>query len=217
MDGAGHGDDLQGLTLRLEQRLGLPPHSAKTAFVEMEVEKPGDPTRFFRPCVSPDVTTSSCQLGLPPSCPLPGSGNDAEACHAHRDFYLNQYSSYGVALPTGYPWTSFGYTFDWAFDTPGVEGETDFVQYGESEYVIAKGRARHREKHGGHARLLRHAIETGILLRHARPNRQGAAKKHRRGRPHAHFMCGIVRYPESLAFLDGLPTASPPCGHIRGR
>ncbi len=130
-----HGDYLPGITLRLEQRLGMPPHSAKTAFVEFEVANPDKQSQIFRPCASPSVTTSTCAMGPPASCD-PG---DAQ-CHRHYDFFMGQYYySYGVSLPAEYPWTSLGYTFDWAHKAIGLEDTPDFVQYGGSEYVVPKG------------------------------------------------------------------------------
>ncbi|MGB9365297.1 MAG: hypothetical protein WCE79_04710 [Xanthobacteraceae bacterium] len=132
------GGDLASLTLRVEQRLGMPPQSAKSSFVEFEVANPGNPDGIFRPCASADVTTKTCELGPPKACDVGAAS--AEQCHRHRDFFLNQYyTSYGVSLPTEYPWTSLGYTFDWASGPVGLNGKSSFVVYGESEYVIPKG------------------------------------------------------------------------------
>ena len=53
------------------------------------------------------------------------------------DFFNRQYyGSYGAAEPTGYPWTSLGYTFDWAREEAGPSGRAPFVRFGESEYVV---------------------------------------------------------------------------------
>jgi len=135
---ADQGNNLDALTLRLEQRLGLPPHSAKTHFVELEVKTTNDPAQIFRPCASPEVTTTSCALGPPQPCTA-SSGNGAE-CHTLNDFFFHQYyTSYGVSLPTEYPWTSLGYTFDWSYGPIGLDGKSQFIQHGESEYVIPKG------------------------------------------------------------------------------
>ncbi len=126
------GPDPVSLTLRLEQRLGLAPQSAKTHFVEFEVANPGAQSQIFRPCTSPDVTTATCAFGKLPACD-PGD----EACHQHSDFFLGQYyNSYGVSLPTEFPWTSLGYTFDWALEPIGLGDRPDFIQFGESEYVV---------------------------------------------------------------------------------
>jgi hypothetical protein len=131
------GGDLAAITLRVEQRLGLPPHSAKTTFVEFEVANPGNPDNIFRPCASSDVTTKTCELGPPRACDA--SAPSAEQCRRHTEFFTNQYyTSYGVSLPTEYPWTSLGYTFDWASGPVGLNGKSSFMVYGESEYVIPK-------------------------------------------------------------------------------
>jgi hypothetical protein len=132
------GADLAAITLRVEQRLGMPPHSAKTSFVEFEVAEPANPANIFRPCASSDVTTKTCELGPPKPCDAGAAS--AEQCQRHRDFFFNQYySSYGVSLPAQYPWTSLGYTFDWASSPVGLNGKSSFRVYGESEYVIPKG------------------------------------------------------------------------------
>ena len=129
---ADRGPDPVSLTLRLEQRLGLAPQSAKTHFVEFEIANPGAPTQIFRPCTAPDVTTTTCAFGALPAC-APGD----TACHRHSDFFLGQYyHSFGVALPTEFPWTSLGYTFDWAHNPIGLSDRPSFIQYGESEYVV---------------------------------------------------------------------------------
>lgn len=121
--------------LRLEQRLGLPPAASKTHFIEMEIATPADGISLFRPCGNPDVTTTSCTPGGPVKCDL-----DDTNCHRHADFFVNQYySSYGTARPVEYPWTSLGYTFDWAHKPAGLGSRFDFVQVGESEYVVPPG------------------------------------------------------------------------------
>jgi hypothetical protein len=58
-------------------------------------------------------------------------------CHQKTDFFYQQYySSYGSARPVEFPWTSLGYTFDWAYKSAGLGGRFDFIQVGESEYVV---------------------------------------------------------------------------------
>ncbi len=113
------------LTLRLEQRLGLPPGNNKTAFVELEVKDAAKTKNLFRPCASPSVVTGTCGVE-PPAESVPAG---------YRNwFYRQYYFSFGVA-PT-YPWTALGYTFDWA---PAEGGEPRFVEVGESEFVIPRG------------------------------------------------------------------------------
>lgn len=113
------------LTRRLEQRLGLAPASSKAAFVRIQLEHPSAEV-IFRPCVDPAADHVGCGLGPP-----------AKARPEHQQwFYQQYYSSYGQSLISEFPWTSLGYTFDWA---PGASGGTKFARVGESEFVIPKG------------------------------------------------------------------------------
>lgn len=103
------------LVARLEQRLGLPPASNKSDFVELTVDDLEN--HLFRPCADPRIDSTSCPLGPP--------GQDIDA--SHRDWFLAQYfSSYAQAHPTRYPWTSLGYTYDWG-DSSSEVGESEFV------------------------------------------------------------------------------------------
>ncbi|MFT5136140.1 MAG: hypothetical protein ACI9XU_000148 [Arenicella sp.] len=129
---ATHSENPDRVTLRLEQRLGLGPASSKTHFIELAIATPRDRKSLFRPCGDTNVMTTSCTLGGPSSC-----GADDKTCHQQSDFFYQQYySSYGSARPVEYPWTSLGYTFDWEYKEAGLGGRFDFVQIGESEYVV---------------------------------------------------------------------------------
>ena len=102
------------LNLRLEQRLGLPPYSRKTKFVEMWVE----PNDLFRPCPDREIDDNRCTLNFPPKTDV-----------AHIQWIDNQRkTSYSGDTP--YPWTRLGYTYDWERSTKEI---------GLSEYVIRKG------------------------------------------------------------------------------
>lgn len=119
-----HGPDIEQLTLRLEQRLGLPPGAGKTTFLELIVKDPSQITNLFRPCGDPSVSTNTCAAGPP-------SSTNAQ----YSTWFLNQYyGSFAQARPDQYPWTGLGYTFDWAQRSDG-----GFVRYGSSEFVIPKG------------------------------------------------------------------------------
>ncbi|MEL6477094.1 MAG: hypothetical protein AAFR17_07180 [Pseudomonadota bacterium] len=132
---ANHSDDPAALTLRLEQRLGLAPASSKTFFVTYELASPTDGISLFRPCGDTEVTDTTCTLGPPASCPTGDS-----TCAARSDFFYQQYyGSYGSERPVEFPWTSLGYTFDWAPGPAGLGGQIGFVAQGESEYVIPAG------------------------------------------------------------------------------
>ena len=128
-------DNPAAVTLRLEQRLGLPPSSSKTHMVTYEIADPLDGRSLFRPCGDTEVTDTTCALAPPGPC---DAGD--EQCEALADFFYRQYyGSYGTSRPVAYPWTSLGYTFDWATGPVGPGGVRNFVAVGESEYVVPKG------------------------------------------------------------------------------
>jgi hypothetical protein len=118
--------DIEQLTLRLEQHLGLPPGAGKTTFLEIIVQDPSNTANLFRPCQNPSATTAACAAGPPSSTNAQYAGW----------FYQQYYGSFAQAQPDQYPWTSLGYTFDWASREDGTNG---FVRYGASEFVIPKG------------------------------------------------------------------------------
>jgi hypothetical protein len=111
------------VTQRLEQRLGLSPASSKAVFVRIRLAHP-DASVIFRPCVDSAADHMGCAAG-PPS----------KAAPAYQQwFYQQYYGSYGQSLISEFPWTSLGYTFDWAHGSGGAK----FQRTGESEFVIHK-------------------------------------------------------------------------------
>ena len=111
------------LTLRLEQLLGLPPHSGDTLMVEMTVPA----AALFRPTADPAVTTrypcgDTLQAGCGQSFP---AGVDASHVRWMADQTLALW-----AIPRGYPWTRLGYTYNWHPGSP---------RYGASEYLVRAG------------------------------------------------------------------------------
>ncbi|MDR3676711.1 MAG: hypothetical protein P4N24_14560 [Acidobacteriota bacterium] len=147
-----HGSDRGQLTLRLEQRLGLPPGSNNIWFVELAVPDPSDASKFFRPCGDPSPDTDTCQrASLPKQADVYkdlNAVNNTDKNHQPMDpsgkkkmgiqrwyWFLNKYYT-SFATDSPYPWTSLGYTFDWA---PQEDGSEEFVRWGESEFVIAPG------------------------------------------------------------------------------
>jgi hypothetical protein len=112
------------LTQRLEQRLGLSPSSSKTDFVRMRLDHPGSDA-IFRPCIDSAADHANCSVGPPPATPQ----------NYQQWFNQQYYSSYGQSLIGEFPWTSLGYTFDWA-SAPGKQ--PPFQRFGESEFVIHK-------------------------------------------------------------------------------
>jgi hypothetical protein len=116
----GHNNDLDELTSRLEERLGLPPAAGYTTVARIQLDA-ATAKVVFRPCSDPSTAVANCQAGPP-------SGSDP----AYAAWFSGQYySAYGLPRPNLYPWTSLGYTFDWA---QGDNGE--FERIGESEFVI---------------------------------------------------------------------------------
>ena len=121
---AGQNQDRNDLTLRLEQRLGLPPRNGKTEFVELVISEPDK--NLFRPCPDFSIHRNGCTAGFSPA----GYPPDVAQLTPRQVWLLSQYyQSYALARPVQYPWTALGYTYDW--------GSEDHV--GESEFVIPKG------------------------------------------------------------------------------
>jgi hypothetical protein len=116
--------------------VGLPPGFNYDSFVEFKVD-PKDTSRFFRPCGNQSPTTTTCD---PASPPKPWEvRNDLTASDTGTGKKVEQYwllSNYywSFSPKDQYPWSSLGYSFDWA---PREDGSEDFVRWGESEFVIS--------------------------------------------------------------------------------
>jgi hypothetical protein len=133
-----HGADADQLNLRLKQRLGLPPDPSYQWFVELTLA-PKDVSKLFRPCGDPSTDTNTCEPASPPkpyeitnklkTSKLPSSKD------VQQYWVLSRYYE-TFASDDPYPWTSLGYTFDWAPKEGAVD---DFVRWGESEFVIPAG------------------------------------------------------------------------------
>jgi hypothetical protein len=119
-----HDGNPDELTLRLEERLGLPPAAGDTTFLRIRLRQATAKT-IFRPCSDPATAKAHCEAG-PPS--------EKDNPEYAPWFYKQYYSAYGLPRPNLYPWTGLGYTFDWA---QGSDGQ--FLRYGESEFVIPRG------------------------------------------------------------------------------
>ena len=157
------GGDPDLLTLRLEQRLGLAPHSAKTTFVSFTIADPDPAKNIFRPCASAAIDTTTCAIRTAgdDTC---GDPQRAKSCEAQNLFFYKQYySSYGAARPTGFPWTSLGYTFDWAL---GPSDATAKPPSSASARASTSSRrdAGHDRRRGDHGRLLRRPLSSGSPL-----------------------------------------------------
>ncbi|MBX7259239.1 MAG: hypothetical protein K1Y02_22955 [Candidatus Hydrogenedentes bacterium] len=107
-----------GLVVRLEQLLGLPPNSGKTRFVEFWV----DPQDLFRPSPDPEISDSEAELDFQTS-------DDYVVVSPEYITWFEDLkaSSYGEG---GYPWTRLGYTYDWG---------NPCSEIGLSEFVIRTG------------------------------------------------------------------------------
>jgi hypothetical protein len=127
----------EALAARLRQRLGLPPDSAKDAFVEMWVS----PADLFRPCPDPEVDDRECQVSLgtaPPGhgAPCPWGAEPAQVSakfvavtKEHAAWMCDNWTaSYPPGEPRkSYPWTALGYTYDWSPSSPRHVGDSEFV------------------------------------------------------------------------------------------
>ena len=118
-----HDGNPNELTLRLEQRLGLPPGNGKTTFLRIRLAEPAK-AGIFRPCPDPSTSVARCAATQPDE-----KTNPTHAAWIYRNYYM----SFAAPQPSLYPWTALGYTFDWAAHG---RGSKDFERFGESEFVI---------------------------------------------------------------------------------
>ncbi len=134
----------EGLKLRVEQNLGMPPGRDYDIFVEMWV----DPPDVFRPCPDPETSDLECLVSVPLIGQAPESGPDKPPwyCGGEGPFARQRSMAYVVVSQThlnwmctnwtnsytnerlydNYPWTALGYTYDWGAEDP----------VGQSEYVV---------------------------------------------------------------------------------
>jgi hypothetical protein len=136
-----HGPDKRRLELRLNQRLGLPPDTSNDTFVELQVD-PAQPGQLFRPCADSTARLNQTSCEIPKEFPKEAdvwAGLPKQPTDLRQEWILRKYySSHASANP--YPWTEFGYTFDWA---RAENGSNAFVRRGQTEFVIPKGDALH--------------------------------------------------------------------------
>lgn len=123
-------DDLK---LRLEQLLGLPPHSVKSNFVEFWV-KPDD---LFRPCPDPEITDHECAPDFPLSSFLTVSP-------IYVKWFNDLKSASYSGNPQPYPWTRLGYTYDWG-DSLSHIGISEFVIRSGATVIFANAKPQTKE------------------------------------------------------------------------
>ena len=115
------------VVMQVRQLLGLPPDAHIPRVITLRVKA----SDIFRPAVDPNVfTTAPCEqlrdAPLPADC---GNVFPATTTVAHYQWMAT--SGFELhELPSGYPWTHLGYTYDWA---------PNHDRYGASEYVVRPG------------------------------------------------------------------------------
>lgn len=104
--------------LRLEQVLGLPPHSEHDRFVELWVKT----VDLFRPSADPEISDSEAEIDF----------RISNKFMKLSDQYIRWFNDQKKVSykPDGYPWTRLGYTYDWGNPRNHV---------GLSEFIIARG------------------------------------------------------------------------------
>lgn len=109
--------------LKLQQLQGLPPQTGQDActwqILQVTVDDPQVPAQFFRPCPDPDPTTKG-------PCPADFEPDDPQVTDAFAAWMAGQaFSSWQV--PSGYPWTHLGYTYNWDPAASSIVGTSEYV------------------------------------------------------------------------------------------
>jgi hypothetical protein len=127
------GFDEISLSLRLNQFLGLPPQRQSFQIVEYLVA----PGHLVRPCIDPEIHDDVCDV------PADVSDLHSEAPQLQKSkfragflewFRYRSVNTFIKNSEDGYPWTRYGYTYDYANDAGRTNPRAPF---GASEYVIA--------------------------------------------------------------------------------
>jgi hypothetical protein len=137
--------------LRVAQSLGLPPPGpGKTLSTTCILELYVSPSDLFRPSADPEITDQEAELAFPPDgfrkyddstlvySEMPCDAAYCSACTGSGKCGMTSYRNwftlrraYVYTLPTPYPWTALGYTYDW--------GNPVAPHIGASEFVINAG------------------------------------------------------------------------------
>lgn len=124
------------LNLWVAQLLGLPANTAdKRRLVEMEVPviqahygaASNNNIGIFRPCTDPRIGRHS---DASPICPKQMNPNDPNISSDFKTWFINN-SITSYTFDNGFPWTEYGYTYNW--------NEQASSAYGLSEFIVLKG------------------------------------------------------------------------------
>lgn len=117
--------------LRVNQRLGIPPSTVDSRFVELWVSVQS----LLRPCADPDTQKLACDLNPPDSL------NRPDLTDAAWFNWLVSTTNHSYR-PGGAPWTRLGYAYDWgANDNVPPYGATEFVLAPSTNYEVADRRS----------------------------------------------------------------------------
>ncbi|MFI5390993.1 MAG: hypothetical protein ACHQYQ_06495 [Bacteriovoracales bacterium] len=105
--------DKRQIKSSLEKYLGLPPDTNKEVFITIWV-KPED---IFRPCYSPDITTTTCPSQIPPGVPR-------EHINWVTETFAGSYKKDPNSM--AYPFTKMGYAFFWG-NPKSMQGGSEYV------------------------------------------------------------------------------------------
>jgi len=93
--------DSAELDLRLKELLGLPPNVNKNCWIEFWV----DARDIYRPCKDNRITDNYCDADFP-------AGTDSAYIKWWNDYHTNSYNN--ANLYSNYPFSGWGYTYDWS-------------------------------------------------------------------------------------------------------
>jgi hypothetical protein len=111
--------------LKIQQLQGLPPQvnadPCTWQILQLNVGGLKVPEEFFRPCTDPDPrTTGPCKAAFADSDP-----EDLQLLKFHSWMAGQAFSSWQI--PSGYPWTHLGYTYNWDPKAPSIVGTSEYV------------------------------------------------------------------------------------------
>ncbi len=117
-------NDKRQIKTSLEKYLGLPPDTTKEVIITLWV-KPDD---LFRPCYSPDITTTSCPTKFPP-------GISREHINWLTETFIKSYPKEANSM--AYPFTKMGYSFFWG-NPKSMQGASEYVVKPNAKVFVDK-------------------------------------------------------------------------------